>query len=96
MKASEAKELVCPFIQDSIILTSNVEFSSSPANINCITTNCMAWKKARGAEKKFNAEQVNWCEPEGYKFIKYSKDNYYMICYKLNEANGYCQRLSNG
>lgn len=49
MNILEAKQKVCPFIQHGSIVAGQAVFGSvdqyTYANINCITSECMAWKK---------------------------------------------------
>jgi len=77
MKASEAKEKACPFIQHVMMASSNVEINESQlankhnhANINCICGDCMAWE---------------WDEK-----IRYQNGNKEYIS---DKTDGYCIRL---
>ena len=84
MKVSEAKEKVCPFIQQLMVGTSlQMEFSDS-ANIHCITSDCMAWQSMKQKEKG-----TVGCE-SGHK-----EDGKYLEKTKHNSDYGYCKRLTN-
>jgi len=68
MKVSEAKQKVCPFMeQRKPPIDRNCEYDIESKNINCICSDCMAWIKQDNKNVHlFTLEELNSNEECGY------------------------------
>ena len=98
MKVSEAESLICPFMQrrgsvemgynhstDTIV--ERFTRDARPANINCITTKCMAWKVTK-TKSDYEREQYVRDDGLGRKSMQTRQANL-----EPQGCEGYCQRL---
>jgi len=81
MKVSEAKEKVCPFMQDGLILSYAIHdkkffYEGQSVNCLCICGECMAWKYT------IEAKYLNETSTD-------------IVSIDEDEKEGYCSRLSN-
>lgn len=96
MKVREAKEKVCPFIQNIAQYNwqkSHDEYECE-ANINCVCGNCMAWQYTKEHTYKElnerNKQNIKDYESKGYKWFdgcEWRKE------LDEDEKEGYCKRL---
>jgi len=106
MKVSEAKEKVCPFMQDGLILSYAIHdkkffYEGQSVNCLCICGECMAWKWKETYEKKNSIEICGerFCLPKegGWKSLGYdSNSTLWGERILISDSEGYCSRLSNG
>ena len=104
MKVSEAKEKVCPFIYN---VQSSALGESEGMHINCITSDCMAWKATIDGKKEIDRQQIpydTYPMEEGNIHRQLIKDGYIEldrskgrnVYVKYEECyEGYCKRLTN-
>ncbi len=112
MLVSEAKEKICPFIQDlhkQGVATTVDNGRNYPININCICSECMAWVETKEYtdEKTITLSDTyndKWRKDyerhnEPYRVISVTPRLRHIevkIGIKKDENSGYCTRLENG
>ena len=109
MKVSEAKQKVCPFMeQRKPPIDRNCEYDIESKNINCICGDCMAWEETKAQREKTEYEKqreeeykraikgISWNTTDLF-IIEFNKDFDDVINIDLSLAEdkkeGYCKRL---